>query len=114
MAFEEIKAKIGSGLLSFPITDFGSDGEFDAAGYAGRLQWLESDESVACAEQSRRSPAADCVPRCSMHPSCQQDGQHGLIQLCWMHRGGLPGAALYQAQLFMALGGCGALGILHG
>ncbi len=42
MSFEEIKAKIGSGLLSFPVTDFGADGEFDAKGYAGRLQWLSS------------------------------------------------------------------------
>lgn len=42
MNFDELKAKIGSGLLSFPITDFGADGEFDAAGYARRLQWLSS------------------------------------------------------------------------
>ena len=39
MAFDGIKAKIGSGLLAFPITDFGADGEFDAASYARRLQW---------------------------------------------------------------------------
>ncbi len=42
MTFDEIKSKIGSGLLSFPVTDFGSDGEFDAASYARRLQWLSS------------------------------------------------------------------------
>lgn len=42
MTYDEIKAKIGSGLLSFPVTDFGADGEFDAASYAGRLQWLSS------------------------------------------------------------------------
>ena len=42
MSFDEIKAKIGSGLLSFPITDFTPDGEFDAASYAKRLQWLSS------------------------------------------------------------------------
>lgn len=42
MTFDEIKTKIGSGLLSFPVTDFGADGEFDAAGYARRLQWLSS------------------------------------------------------------------------
>lgn len=42
MTFDEIKAKIGSGLLSFPVTDFSADGEFDAAGYAKRLQWLSS------------------------------------------------------------------------
>ena len=42
MTFDEIKTKIGSGLLSFPVTDFGPDGEFDADGYAKRLQWLSS------------------------------------------------------------------------
>jgi 5-dehydro-4-deoxyglucarate dehydratase len=42
VSFDEIKAKIGSGLLSFPITDFTPDGEFDAASYAKRLQWLSS------------------------------------------------------------------------
>jgi 5-dehydro-4-deoxyglucarate dehydratase len=42
VTFDEIKSKIGSGLLSFPVTDFGSDGEFDAASYARRLQWLSS------------------------------------------------------------------------
>jgi 5-dehydro-4-deoxyglucarate dehydratase len=38
----ELQARIGSGLLSFPVTDFGADGEFDAAGYGRRLQWLSS------------------------------------------------------------------------
>lgn len=42
MNFDEIKAKIGSGLLSFPVTDFRADGEFDEPGYARRLQWLSS------------------------------------------------------------------------
>ena len=42
MSFDEIKVKIGSGLLSFPITDFNADGDFDADGYAKRLQWLSS------------------------------------------------------------------------
>lgn len=42
MSFDEIKAKIGSGLLSFPITDFNADGDFDADGYSKRLQWLSS------------------------------------------------------------------------
>jgi 5-dehydro-4-deoxyglucarate dehydratase len=42
MSFDEIKRKIGSGLLSFPVTDFTAEGEFDAKGYANRLQWLSS------------------------------------------------------------------------
>ena len=46
MDYEQLKAKIGSGLLSFPVTDFGADGEFDRAGYARRLQWLSSYESA--------------------------------------------------------------------
>lgn len=46
MTLDEIKAKIGSGLLSFPVTDFDADGEFDQQSYAGRLQWLSSFESA--------------------------------------------------------------------
>ena len=42
MDHQQLKARIGSGLLSFPVTDFGADGAFDAAGYARRLQWLSS------------------------------------------------------------------------
>ena len=42
MTFNDLKAKLGGGLLSFPVTDFGADGEFDANGYARRLQWLSS------------------------------------------------------------------------
>ena len=42
MDYEQLKAKIGSGLLSFPVTDFGPDGEFDRNGYARRLHWLSS------------------------------------------------------------------------
>ena len=38
MTFDGIKAKIGSGLLAFPITDFGADDAFDAASYARRLR----------------------------------------------------------------------------
>lgn len=42
MDLKALQARIGSGLLSFPVTDFGPDGEFDAAGYGRRLQWLSS------------------------------------------------------------------------
>lgn len=46
MSFDGIKTKIGSGLLSFPVTDFGADNEFDREGYARRLQWLSSYEAA--------------------------------------------------------------------
>jgi len=36
----ELKQTLSSGLLSFPITDFDAQGEFDPAGYAARLEWL--------------------------------------------------------------------------
>ncbi|WP_380058788.1 5-dehydro-4-deoxyglucarate dehydratase (plasmid) [Falsihalocynthiibacter sp. SS001] len=36
-----LKSRIGSGLLSFPVTDF-KDGEFDQQSYAKRLEWLAS------------------------------------------------------------------------
>lgn len=46
VTFDEIKARIGSGLLSFPVTDFDPAGEFDQDSYAQRLQWLSSYPSA--------------------------------------------------------------------
>jgi len=37
----QLKEKLSRGLLSFPVTDFTTDGEFDAVGYRGRLEWLQ-------------------------------------------------------------------------
>jgi len=37
---QELKSIMGSGLLSFPLTDFDANGDFDAKGYAARLEWL--------------------------------------------------------------------------
>src|SRR3546814_17999099 len=36
----ELKAIMAHGLLSFPLTDFDAQGEFNPAGYAARLEWL--------------------------------------------------------------------------
>jgi 5-dehydro-4-deoxyglucarate dehydratase len=36
----ELKAVLSSGLLSFPVTDFDANGNFNAASYAQRLEWL--------------------------------------------------------------------------
>ena len=36
----ELKQVLSHGLLSFPITDFDAQGEFDPNGYAARLEWL--------------------------------------------------------------------------
>lgn len=40
MDYDQAKQVLLSGLLSFPVTDFTSDGRFDAAGYRARLEWL--------------------------------------------------------------------------
>jgi 5-dehydro-4-deoxyglucarate dehydratase len=37
---EELKAVLGAGLLSFPVTDFDAQGEFDPISYRARLEWL--------------------------------------------------------------------------
>lgn len=42
MDYTSLKSAVGSKLLSFPVTDFGADGNFDAKSYADRLQWLSS------------------------------------------------------------------------
>lgn len=37
---QELKTVMGSGLLSFPLTDFDADGNFHRKGYIERLEWL--------------------------------------------------------------------------
>ena len=37
---QQLKAIMGSGLLSFPLTDFDADGNFNERGYVERLEWL--------------------------------------------------------------------------
>ena len=37
---QELKSIMGSGLLSFPLTDFDAEGNFDKKGYVERLEWL--------------------------------------------------------------------------
>ena len=37
---QELKTIMGSGLLSFPITDFDAQGNFNAKSYIERLEWL--------------------------------------------------------------------------
>jgi 5-dehydro-4-deoxyglucarate dehydratase len=37
---QELKSIMGSGLLSFPLTDFDANGDFHKAGYVKRLEWL--------------------------------------------------------------------------
>ena len=40
MSPQEVKSVMSSGLLSFPVTDFDSEGNFNAKSYAKRLEWL--------------------------------------------------------------------------
>jgi 5-dehydro-4-deoxyglucarate dehydratase len=37
---QDLKQVMSSGLLSFPVTDFNANGDFNAASYAARLEWL--------------------------------------------------------------------------
>lgn len=37
---QELKSILSSGLLSFPLTDFDAQGEFNPEGYIRRLEWL--------------------------------------------------------------------------
>ena len=36
----ELQKVLSHGLLSFPITDFDANGDFNKAGYQSRLEWL--------------------------------------------------------------------------
>ncbi|MFB4371415.1 MULTISPECIES: 5-dehydro-4-deoxyglucarate dehydratase [unclassified Pseudomonas] len=40
MTPQELKSVLSSGLLSFPLTDFDAQGEFNPEGYVRRLEWL--------------------------------------------------------------------------
>ena len=40
MTPQDLKSIMGHGLLSFPLTDFDAQGDFNATGYAERLEWL--------------------------------------------------------------------------
>ena len=40
MTPQELKTTISSGLLSFPLTDFDAQGNFNEKGYRSRLEWL--------------------------------------------------------------------------
>lgn len=40
MTPQDLKTTISSGLLSFPLTDFDANGDFNEKGYRARLEWL--------------------------------------------------------------------------
>lgn len=42
MELEKIKSSLEDGLLSFPVTDFNEEGEFNAVSYAERIEWFVS------------------------------------------------------------------------
>ncbi|MEC4723815.1 5-dehydro-4-deoxyglucarate dehydratase [Noviherbaspirillum sp. CPCC 100848] len=47
MHLAELKAAVGAGLLSFPVTDFDQSGNFNAGTYAERLEWLAPYNATA-------------------------------------------------------------------
>ncbi|WP_136068736.1 5-dehydro-4-deoxyglucarate dehydratase [Modicisalibacter radicis] len=44
---DDVRKAIGDGLLSFPITDFAANGNFDAESYRKRLEWFVSHDISA-------------------------------------------------------------------
>lgn len=44
---DDLISRVGNGLLSFPVTDFDSDGAFNPDSYAKRLEWLASHDVSA-------------------------------------------------------------------
>jgi 5-dehydro-4-deoxyglucarate dehydratase len=47
MTPQELKDAVPRGMLSFPLTDFGADGEFDPKASTARLEWLSKYPSSA-------------------------------------------------------------------
>lgn len=39
---QHLKTSLGSGLLSFPVTPFGEDGQFNRSAYEDHVGWLSS------------------------------------------------------------------------
>ena len=47
LSLSAIRASLENGLLSFPITDFDSNGQFNATTYAARLEWFVTHDVSA-------------------------------------------------------------------
>ena len=47
MSFEDLKDRIGSGLLSFPVTAFDVDGELNEKCYSEHVEWLSQYDAAA-------------------------------------------------------------------
>ncbi len=44
MELSKIKSSLENGLLSFPVTDFNEDGQFNPTGFAERVEWFVSHD----------------------------------------------------------------------
>lgn len=47
MSPQDVKHALGAGLLSFPVTHFGAEGQFNAASYMDHVAWLSGFEATA-------------------------------------------------------------------
>jgi 5-dehydro-4-deoxyglucarate dehydratase len=47
MTPQELKSAVPRGMLSFPLTDFDANGEFDPKACTARLEWLSGYPSSA-------------------------------------------------------------------
>ena len=73
----ELQKVLSSGLLSFPITDFQANGDFDAPSYAKRLQWLAPYRATALfarAARAARAPRGSVTRVSSARISTSFDG----------------------------------------
>ena len=72
MTLNEIKNKLGSGLLSFPVTHFDDDHRFMPDAYAAHVEWLCQYDAaglfVAGGRLPQRQPLAIRSPW--RHPKC--------------------------------------------
>ena len=66
---QEIARKLGSGLLSFPVTHLREDGSFDEPAYRENIGWLVSSTHPACSP--RAAPASFLA-----HPGRGGAGRH--------------------------------------
>jgi 5-dehydro-4-deoxyglucarate dehydratase len=109
LAPEDLKAVLSSGLMSFPLTDFDAEGEFDEAGYRARLEWLMPYGATAL------FAAGGTGEVFSLTPAEQARVVRAAVETCGTHTPIIAGAAYgtrLAVEMAEAAEAAGAAGIL--
>src|SRR5438093_746611 len=98
---QDLKSTIGSGLLSFPLTDFDSEGNFNERGYRARLDWLAPYGATALFAAGGTGEFFSLTA--DEHPPIIRAAVYMKMGDRFAYLGGLPTAEVYAAA-YKALG----------